>query len=259
MERPTTAILLCARLGSSRLPRKHLREVNGKPVFQYLLERIQHEFAAELESGAARLVIATSDEPENRQFEQFTEIGVDVYYGILSNIPLRFLRAAESLGAERIVAVDGDDILCSTHAMRAVDNALAQGGSYAAVKDLPFGMNAWGFSTPFLSKSLDGRTEDVLETGWARIFDEQQLVDIDSSFPIQDERLRFTLDYEQDFEFFEAVIKDLGKTVASASDEDIVRLVLDQKLYELNGSLAEEYWRNYRAHVEREKESAGQK
>src|SRR6267142_5749562 len=106
------AILITVRLGSSRLKRKHLLELNGSPVLQYLIRRIRLEFKSELCDREVVLVIATSDDPENRELELFADDDLSVFYGSSNNIPLRHLQAARHYSAEAIVSVDGDDILC---------------------------------------------------------------------------------------------------------------------------------------------------
>lgn len=242
----TTAILLCARLGSSRLPGKHLLDMAGQPAFHWLLSRVRGEFAKELDTGTARLVVATSDEPENRAFERFFSLGVEVFYGPLVNIPYRFLLAARHFGADNVVAVDGDDILCSARAMRMVKTALEEGAEYAATSGLPLGMNSWGFSTDFLARSLAGHEDKILETGWGRIFDADKLVTLDAALPVSDDRLRFTLDYEQDLAFFRRIAEMLGERTAIATDSEIVGLVMDQRIYALNEDIVREYWENFR-------------
>ena len=90
-----TGFFLTARLGSTRLPRKHLLEAAGKPMLGVLAERIRHAFAADLAAGDALLAIVTSDEAENRAFERFAALGVRVFYGSVDNIPLRHHQAAQ--------------------------------------------------------------------------------------------------------------------------------------------------------------------
>lgn len=238
-------ILLTARLGSSRLRRKHLLEVNGSPLMSFLLDRINAEFAAEIAANEALVVIATSDEPENRDFERFGGPAVEVFFGSLHNIPLRHLQAAERLGLDAIVAVDGDDILCSVRAMRMVYQMLTEGAPYVRTSGLPFGMNCTGYTTQFLGTSLAGHLESTLETGWGKIFDATVATDIEIHDVPSDDRLRFTLDYEEDYRFFSAVITALKECIVRADDAKIISTVYDQGLYPLNEAIAQKYWTNF--------------
>jgi len=246
-------ILITARLGSSRLPRKHLLLVEQKPLLAYLLSRIVHEFSKEISVGNVILVIASSDEPENRDFKCFNATGVQVFFGAIDNIPLRHLQATESLGLDAIVAVDGDDILCSVCGMRSIYNLLLTGSKYVKTAGLPFGMNVSGYSTGFLAASLAGHREDTLETGWGKIFDESAVTEIQITKPAAEDRLRFTLDYEEDYRFFSAVIESIGSGIVTANDEEIVRIVEQNGLYRLNQNIAQEYWANFYRCIEQEK------
>ncbi|NTV49355.1 MAG: hypothetical protein HGB32_05235 [Geobacteraceae bacterium] len=246
-------IFVTARLGSSRLPRKHLLQVGDKPLMGYLLARIAHEFSREIADGNVISVIASSDEPENRDFERFNDSGTQVFFGAIDNIPLRHHQAAKALGLDAIVAVDGDDILCSVRAMRAVYQALLTDTPYVKTSGLPFGMNSFGYSTSFLATSLDGHRKDVLETGWGSIFDDTKITEIKLFSPAADDKLRFTLDYDEDYQFFSAVIESVGYEIVTADDEAIVKIVEQKSLYHINENISQEYWANFYRCMEQEK------
>jgi len=238
-------ILVTARLGSVRLARKHLLLADGRPLLEYLLLRMRHEFQNDIGDGRAQLVIATADEPENREFERFAPLGVSVFYGSPQNIPLRHLQAARRLGLAAIVSLDGDDILCSTRAARCVFQRLQENVAYVKTSKLPLGMNVLGYRAAFLESALAAyERETIVETGWPRIFDSSGCVICE--FPSTcDPGLRLTLDYPQDFDFFTAVIHALGENVVSATDEDIIHTVTQNGLSSLNASVAEEYQSNF--------------
>lgn len=240
-----TGILITARLGSTRLGKKHLLPVNGQPLIHYLIERIRWEFGKEIKDSDVQIVIATSDEQENRQFEEFSQADVTVFYGSVDNIPLRHSRAAAACRLDAIVSIDGDDILCSPKGMREVYQALSMGAKYVKTSNLPFGMNSVGYAISFLSSSIKNHTNDTLETGWGRIFDENQLMDIASSFPIQNDALRFTLDYEEDYQFFKALIEKCGDKIIKMTDEEIVKIVLKEEFFRINEPISKQYWENF--------------
>lgn len=249
-------LFIVARLGSQRLPAKHLQPAAGAPVLLHLIRRLRHAFATHLLDGRARVVIVTSDEPANRALEEVAGAEASVFYGSIQNIPLRQLEAAEAGGYTEIVSIDGDDILCSPAGVLAVAEKLAAGADYAQTNGLPFGMNSFGYTRRFLAKAMTRHRSGTLETGWGRIFQGNTPAVVSYAHLPQDERLRFTLDYAPDLEFFRAILDVLGPRAATATDADIIRLVLDQKLYLHNAALAEEYWANFRRQVEKEKSPA---
>jgi len=250
-------IFIVARLGSQRLQAKHLQKVGETPIILILLRRIRQAFREELSRGTVRVVIVTSDEPENRLLAEVVGAEAEVFYGSIRNIPLRQEQAASRYGMEQIVSVDGDDILCSPAGMRAVAEAIATDADYTATSGLPFGMNSFGYRLRFLSNALARNPADTLETGWGRIFAGREPRKIPfAGFP-PDERLRFTLDYAEDLAFFRSVLAALGPGVLTADDARIVSVVFEQRLFTLNAGCAQEYWANFRRQVQKEKEHAG--
>lgn len=249
-------ILVTARLGSSRLARKHLLPAGGRPIITYLLWRIVREFKPEIDGGEAKLIIATSDESENCAFEAFGE--ASVFYGSLNNIPRRHYQAAAAHDLSGIVSVDGDDILCSRKAMRIVYEGLRKGEKCVRTTGLPLGLNAWGYSRRFLDESLaEYREDDALETGWGRIFAPEEIREIAIACGAVRESLRFTLDYEEDYKFFSALIDAFGDDIIGMDDEGIIRYAQDHELYRLTDPIAQVYWENFHRAREQEKESKG--
>ena len=240
-----TGLFITARLGSTRLKRKHLLPVNGQPIMLYLIKRITEGFKQEIGTGTVQVIIVTADEPENREFESMASGEATLFYGSVHNIPLRHLQAVRAYGLDTVVSVDGDDILCSVRGMKTVHRELEGGGEYVKTSGLPFGMNSFGYSGAFLASALSSSAGNVLETGWGRIFDETKLTDIPMVLPHTSDLLRFTLDYEEDYRFFEAVIKEFGEAVFTAGDEEIVNSVVTKGFYRLNEVISKEYWENF--------------
>ena len=247
-----TGIFVTVRLGSKRLPQKHLLEANGRSLLSVLLGRIKSEFKDEIMKSHVLISIVTSDEVMNRDLERFRDREIQIFYGSIDNIPLRHLQAAEYFGLDNIVSVDGDDILCSTATMRKVMTHLKKGEVMAISKDLPLGMNVCGYRKSFLEESLKSYTGKSLETGWRRIFEEERVIDISENEMQIDLRLRFTLDYEDDYQFFKEVIEGLGDNIDNIKDQSIVDYVYDNNLFTINESLREEYLQNFKQGVEEE-------
>jgi spore coat polysaccharide biosynthesis protein SpsF (cytidylyltransferase family) len=240
-----TGILITARLGSTRLEKKHLLPVNEKPLILYLIERIQCEFDEEISHQDVKIIIATSDDAENRKFEDFIKHGIGVFYGAVNNIPLRHSQTATAYNLDAVISIDGDDILCSPRGMREVFRALCTGASFVKTSNLPFGMNCMGYAASFLAAAIRNNAGETLETGWGRIFDAGQLRDIAIPFSIQNDALRFTLDYEEDYQFFKALIETCGDRIVRMTDEEIIKTVLRDGIYRINEPISKQYWENF--------------
>ena len=237
------------RLGSKRLPRKHLRIVSGKPLLSWMIER---QIVAFRRLMPIDVVIASTVEPENAELRQFAQsLGVEIFFGDIDNIPLRLLQAAEAFGAHGMVAIDGDDIASSPQASLGVAGLLQAGFPHVTTSGLPFGINASGFLTSALRDALASHPESKLSTGWGRIFNSSQTVSL--AFPTDSlegvERLRFTLDYEEDLRFFTEVLGRTAGEFVNYSDRQLMDLVIAHQLYAINQKVHESYWQNFRSEM----------
>lgn len=95
--------LIQARMGSKRLPGKTLQPVLGKPILQYLLERLSNAECLN------EIVVATSDTEADSQIAAFcTKVGVPVFRGSLSDVAGRMVSALQAHPFETFVRVNGD-------------------------------------------------------------------------------------------------------------------------------------------------------
>tara|TARA_B100000315_G_scaffold260917_1_gene327321 strand:- start:12039 stop:12812 length:774 start_codon:yes stop_codon:yes gene_type:complete len=253
-------IVISARLGSTRLPRKHLLDVKGEPILKYLIIRIKNEFRREINLGSMILFIATSKNKEDKDFNIFKKLGIEVFFGSNDNIPLRQLQVAKKYNLNYILSIDGDDILCSPLAMRMVYEKLGKDCNYVSTNNLPLGMNVSGYSTEFLNNSLLNYKNDILETGWGRIFDNNYIDNIYFN-PLSniDKKLRFTLDYNEDYIFFNNLITKLHSSISYLTDKEIVDEVIENKLYKLNGHLIDLYKKQFEKSLDMEKQRNSKK
>lgn len=72
----------------------------------------------------------------------------------------------------------------------------------------------------------------------------------------EDERLRFTLDYEEDYQFFRVLIEKTGDMIFGMSDEDIVNIVLKEKMCRYNEKIAKQYWEDFKKLQKQEMEKS---
>lgn len=250
-ENMKTGIFLLARMGSQRLPGKHLLQAREKPMLQHLINRIFLEFTPEIRENRLQIVITTSDESSNSVFEQLTN--VSVFYGAVHNIPLRALQAAKESGFDQFLLVDGDDILCSTQGMRAVFEKLEKGASYVATKGLPFGMNSQGFRTNFYEEAVrPALTPPVLETGWGRVFPAESCQTIIYEPCPQQDSVRFSLDYPEDFTLIKGIIDHFGDRLPVSTHQEIVEYTITSSLYHLTEQIMKEYWDRFYAQIQEE-------
>lgn len=244
-------ILITARMGSTRLSDKHFRDISGRPALRWLIDRIETEFNDELVGGGASLLIATGNPKRNGSFSEVAAgTSSKVFFGDDDNIPLRHLQAAQTLGFNAILSVDGDDIFCAPEAMRAVYNALKDGKPLAKTSGFPLGMNTWGYSASTLATALESANPALLETGWGRIFGEIPTHDIAFDCP-DAECVRATLDYPQDLLFFDNCSRSIPGWCSLPTNE-FIQAIVKRNLHHLNASVSEKYWENFNMGVKNE-------
>ena len=99
-------VVVQARTSSRRLPGKVLAEVAGKPLLVYLIERMRRC------RRAGGLVVATSEDPSDADIAALCRrLDLPCVRGPLDDVAARFLKAADALGAEAVVRVNGDSPL----------------------------------------------------------------------------------------------------------------------------------------------------
>ena len=92
-----------ARMGSTRLPGKVMREAAGKPLLGHLLERLS--YCQHLQ----KTIVATTTSARDNVIEDFCcSLGVAVYRGSEHDVLDRYYQAAKALGITCIVRVTSD-------------------------------------------------------------------------------------------------------------------------------------------------------
>lgn len=102
----TTAAILVARMGSSRLPGKSMRPILGKPMVERMIERIRPARTLD------KIILATSDRPEDEPLAALAEhLGIGCYRGSAEDVLGRIQGAARVAGVQTLVELLGDNPL----------------------------------------------------------------------------------------------------------------------------------------------------
>lgn len=113
----STAIVVQARMGSSRLPGKVLKDIAGRPMLSYQMERLRRVKRAE------RIVVATTDQPADDAVERFCQKEkIACVRGSEHDVLARYRLAIERFPADVVVRITAD---CPLIDPAIVDEAIA--------------------------------------------------------------------------------------------------------------------------------------
>jgi len=98
-----TLAIIQARMGSTRLPRKLARRLDGRPLLEGVVRRVQ---AARRVSG---VVVATSDRLEDENMGAIVPGGVPIVAGLADDVLGRFLQVLDLFPADLVVRVCADN------------------------------------------------------------------------------------------------------------------------------------------------------
>lgn len=240
-----SALVITARLGSSRLPRKMLADVGGATAFELLVRRLRRARRPDL------LLLATTTEIEDDELVAAAEaLGVTVFRGPTSDILERWRQAAVANRIDLLVTCDGDDLFCDPdYADRIVDTHQHTGAEYITCVELPFGAAPTGVALTGLER-VCARKRDTDTEGQGRFFAADGIVSraqVVADAAVRHAECRMTLDYPQDLEFFTAVLAELAPDPAPPLEAIVDLLRRRPDLVAINAGLQKEYWARFNA------------
>lgn len=249
-------IVIQARLGSTRLPGKILKDLGGQPVLTRMIERLR------LISAPARLLVATTGDRQDDAIASLCRtLDVGVFRGHPTDLLDRHYRAAVAVGASAVVKIPSD---CPLIDPAIIDKVLERFSRL----DCDYASNLHPASWP------DGNDVEVMSFGaleaawreaqlpmerehttpylWERPerfrlanvrWDEGRAVPRDYSLSH-----RWTLDYAEDYELIRSVFEELYPANPAFGVEDILRLLANRpELAAINAQYVGVNW--YRHHL----------
>jgi len=225
-------IFIPARLDSFRLPKKHLKEIEGKPIIKLLIDRLKKA------KKIRHIIVCTTDQNYDDPLIEFLKENNILYFrGNEKDVLIRFLNAAKHFGTDIIIDVEGDKIYTDP---RYVDKIAIE--MVNSNLDFVMGSNSShkidhsnhsiaavfpaGIRTTSLQKVCSLKKITVTETGYREFFTSNKLFNCKYIKPIINTKipnnLRLTLDYQEDYELAKEIFKELGNDFYF---EDILQLL----------------------------------
>jgi len=219
-------IISQARMASSRLPGKVLRNVFGKPLLWYLMERLK------LVKKVNRILIATGSPETNQPIIDFAkEQNIDYFIGNEDDVLDRYYQAAKHYKGNIIVRITSD---CPLMDPDLIDQGLEMflNGNYAYISNGHPPTYPDGFDIEIFSFK-------ALETAWmeAKLPSEREHVtlyirDKKNDFKRNNfendknyEEYRLTVDTKEDFALISKIIENFYDQWETFTVQDVVKLM----------------------------------
>ncbi|MFW9872378.1 MAG: cytidylyltransferase domain-containing protein [Candidatus Thorarchaeota archaeon] len=233
-------LFITVRMASTRLPSKALLEIKGKPIIQHLINWIKRVHDLD------EIILCTTRKEEDKELIEIArQNGIKWFQGSEDNIIERQLDAAKLFDIDFIINCEGDGIFYETKYINDLINVVRGNQNVYDVistKDLPLGVNIYGYKRSSLEKVL----KKTVETGWLELLCtdsnlNQGYLSVNQKHKSE---ARLTLDYQEDFDFFNAIFNEFDDL--NFNLEDIIKILKQKpKLMEINKHIDEQYWNRF--------------
>jgi spore coat polysaccharide biosynthesis protein SpsF len=223
------AIIVQARMGSTRYPGKVLRTVNEKPLLMYLIERLRR---VEL---AHEIIVATTQEPQDDIIERFcVDNQIICFRGSTNDVLARFLGAIEKYAIDVVIRVTGDCPLIDPALIDDIIRAyLANIGlvdyvsNCTVTRTFPRGMDAELVTAAVLKKINDLITLSIDREHVTNFINRypERFKRLGLSQSVDQSSLRLTVDTEEDFLLIRAIFEKLYPESQEFGLHDILTLL----------------------------------
>lgn len=232
-----TAIIQ-ARMGSTRLPKKVLMDLDGKTVLEFMVERVKKSKLVD------HIVVATTINKEDDEiFNLCLETNINCYRGSENDVLDRYYKAALKYTGGLIVRLTSD---CPLIDPALIDNTIKifqeNKVHYASntvppdKKKYPDGSDVEVFSFISLEKAWKEAKnpkdrEHVTFYFWKnRDLFKTKLLDNSEDWG----KYRITIDYPEDIKLVREIVKKLNNKNLFGSTKEIIEIIDDEELFKIN-------------------------
>jgi spore coat polysaccharide biosynthesis protein SpsF len=216
------AIVLQARMGSTRLPGKVLADLAGRPILEHCVERLRG-------TSGLPVVLATTMRPEDDRLERQGErLGVVVVRGSDLDVLGRFALAVSTLGLSAVIRATADNPAVDLDApRRTLEQLIRTGADHVGESGLPYGAGVEAISADALLLAADLATDGYdREHVTPLLRRDQRFFALETAAPerLTRPRLRLSIDTDADLHFMRRLFDAAEARIASPVPlEDLIR------------------------------------
>jgi len=242
--------LLIGRLKSTRLPNKLLLNIKGKPIISHLLDRLK------LSKKVDNIIICTSTLEQDKPLANIAENNeVECFFGDPDDVLVRMLDAAKCYKLDYILTITADSpFIDPVYADAIVDNFQKTGADLIRQFDLPHGVFSYGIKIDALQKVVELKDSSDTEV-WGHYFTDTGLFNV-VDFEVKNTfhkrpGLRMTLDYPEDWKFFEAIFNALYNDKKIFSLDEILKFLdANPEVTKINKFCGKKFFKKFKNHSE---------
>ena len=189
--------LITARLKSTRLPKKIIKDLNGKTVIERIIDR-----AKEIQ-GLSEIVLCTSPNPQDAPLQNIAKTNnISYFLGDEDDVLQRLRDAALTFQFDYILGITADNPLFSIqYSNQIVQNIKENKYDFIKIQDLPFGTATYGMNVKALQTVC--KVKKIIDTEiWGYLIDRPKIFNIttiQATGLLKRPHYRLTLDYQEDY------------------------------------------------------------
>lgn len=218
-----TAIFVIARLKSTRLPRKVLKDIQGRPMIGHMLDRLK------LAQRPEQIVLCTSTVAQDDPLEKFAvQEGIPCFRGDPEDVLQRKADCAKAFGVQTIISCTADNpFVDPTYIDLLADFHHQNHNDFSKVEGLPWGAFSYALDAGAVRRACEIKAESDTEV-WGAYFTQTglfrwsalEVTDPEVRWP----ELRVTVDTPEDFELISQIFDELYRPDHVFSLQEIVDL-----------------------------------
>ncbi len=222
--------IIQARMSSSRLPGKVLKQTYGTCVLGHLLDRLKNS------KNCTRFIVATSVDPTDDPVKNFCESrNVECFRGPLQDVAKRFLETIQAYSLDAFIRINADSPFMDPRVIdEAVDLFRTSGASIVTntlKRSYPKGQSVEVLNAELFARHYpDMKSADEFEHVTQYFYKRPQQFNIHNFSTPQDcSQINLCVDTLEDFIFFETALSHFGNRSTEIAWQDAAALSRELK------------------------------
>lgn len=226
--------IIQARLGSSRLPGKVMKDIEGNPVIKIVIDRLSNSKLID------KIVVATSNESKDDPLAEYLkELGISIFRGSENNVLSRYYEASIKYKASSIVRITADCPIIDPNIVdMVIQKFLDKEADYCSnifPRSYPQGLDTEIFTKAALKKTyLEAKTYYDKEhvTPYIRNSEKFKVINLLNDKDASNHR--WTLDYEEDLRLLKIIFKYFNPEIHFSSQQVMDFILENPEIISIN-------------------------